>query len=122
MRVEHITIAGMILTVVLSLGGSYGSYLVNAAEQTIQLETLTSESKENKKVNKITYKLEAEMRHNQRLDEKQQIEIDTAKKQVAEAEVNAARREANQINLTKSMDRLIISVEKLIDRVDEQNN
>lgn len=120
MKVEHITIAGMLLTIILSLGGSYSGYLVNASAQSIQLETLTLESVETKKANKITYKLEAEMRHNQRLDEKQQAEIDTAKKQVAAAEVNAARREANQINLTKSMDRLIVSVERLIHKVDEK--
>ena len=121
MKVEHITIAGMILTVVLSLGGSWAGNLITNTEQTSAITELTVQSEKNKKANKITYILETEMRHNQRLDEKQQQELDTAKRQVAEAEVNAARREANLSNLIKSTDRLIITVEKLIIKVDEQN-
>lgn len=119
MKVEHITIAGMLLTVILSLGGSYGGYLVNSSQQAMQLETLAVESIENKKVNKMAYKLEAEMRHNQRLATRQQEQIDNNKKRLEIAEVGAARREANQINIIKSMDRLIISVEKLVTKVDE---
>ena len=120
MKVEHITIAGMILTIVLSLGGSYGSYLVNAAEQSVQLETLTLESKEHKAANKIAYKLEAEMEHNQRMDARQQLELDKYGKKIEEDRISAARREEalNTLiiatkDLTQTTNQLVIQVTKL---------
>ncbi len=121
MKVEHITIAGMVLTVVLSLGGSWAGNLITNTEQTASISKLKIQAGKSEIANTLTYKLENEVRHNQRLDEKQQQELDTAKRQVAEAEVNAARLEANLSNLIKSTDRLIITVEKLIIKVDEQS-
>ncbi len=120
MKSQYITIAGMILTILLSLGGSWVGNLITNAEQGVSIAKLEVQANKSDLANVLTYRLENEVIHNQMLMQKQQKEIDTAKRQVAEAEVNAARREANQINLIKSTDRLINTVEKLIVKVDSK--
>ncbi len=125
-QVNRLTIYGMIITVVLSIGGTWTTNIVSTNVNDTKIETLMLENQKDKEVNKIVYRLEGEMASMKSTQDILRSDFKLMDNEMDSVKIHAAKQTQATENLvdatkdlTETVNTLVIEVTKLSSRNEE---